>query len=29
MVLLLMSVVCALFANTVKAKLEAEEFEEE
>ena len=29
MVLLLMSVACALFANTVKAKLEAEEFEEE
>ena len=29
MVLLLMSVACALFANAVKAKLEAEEFEEE
>ena len=29
MVLMLMSVACALFANTVKAKLEAEEFEEE
>ena len=29
MVLLLTSVVCALFANTVKAKLKAEEFEEE
>jgi len=29
LVLLLISVVCGLFANTVKAKLEAEEFEEE
>ena len=29
MVLMLMSVACTLFANTVKAKLEAEEFEEE